>query len=190
MDFITQLPKTAQGYDAILVVVCRLTKMIHLIPTYPTVNSAGTASLFRDHVWKLHGIPTDLVSDRGSTFVSRFMMAFLDSIKTRHSKTTADHPQSDGQTERVNRVIGDMLRHYVGNSEHTQRDDRLAAAEFAINNSVQESTGATPFRLNNGRDPRLPVPDLHHLRMSVAPGSKPKVVPSALSFVDHINQGF
>jgi hypothetical protein len=177
MDFITGLPKTKHGFDAIIVFVCRLTKMTHILPTTTTVNAIGTAQLFKDHVWKLHGVPLTIVSDRGSVFVGKFITELLRLIGTTHNRSTAYHPQTDGQTERVNRVLEDIIRHYVGNDQGDW-DEHLATAEFAINNAHHESTGTTPFRLNNGRDPRLPL--------SIPGRSR---VPSAAAFADKMSEG-
>ena len=76
MDFIVQLPRSHKGNDAVLVMVDRLTKMTHLASCKTTINSEGTARLFVDHVWKLHGLPKDLISDRGSVFVGKFVSEF------------------------------------------------------------------------------------------------------------------
>jgi hypothetical protein len=178
MDFIVQLPPAAGGQDAIIVFVDRLTKMVHLAATTTTVSAEGTAQLFMDTVFKLHGVPKYIISDRGSTFVGQFMTELLRLIGTQHKRSTAYHPQSDGQTERVNRVLEEMLRHYVGGTRHGDWVNCLAAAEFAINNSHHESVGTSPFRLNYGRDPRLPI--------TVLPGSK---VPSAAAFADRMERG-
>jgi hypothetical protein len=161
MDFVTGLPEMPNGHDAIIVFVDRLTKMVHLVATTTDVDAKGTAALFRDHVWKLHGLPLDIVSDRGSVFVGNFFTALLKLLNVTHNRSTAFHPQTDGQTERVNRVMEEMLRHYVMNSSQLTWELGLSAAEFAINNSYHESIGTTPFRANAGRDPRLPltVPD-------------------------------
>lgn len=177
MDFITGLPKTKRGFDAIIVFVCRLTKMTHIIPTTTSVNAIGTAQLFRDHVWKLHGVPLTIVSDRGSVFVGKFITELLRLIGTTHNRSTAYHPQTDGQTERVNRILEDIIRHYVGDDQ-ADWDQHVSTAEFAINNAHHESTGTTPFRLNNGRDPRLPL--------SIQGRSQ---VPSAAAFADKMSQG-
>jgi hypothetical protein len=178
MDFITHLPKTASGYTTIVVFVDRLTKMVHLAPTYDTVTAEGTAELFYTQVWQHHGIPEDLVTDRGSVFTGHFFSEVLRLIGTRHSRTTAFHPQSDGQTERVNRVLEDMLRHYVGSLRQGDWDKCLTAAEFAINNAFHESIGTTPFRLNYGKDPRLPLS---------IPGSTS--FPAASQFADRMAEG-
>ena len=153
--------------------------MTHIAPTTTTVNAAGTARLFAEHVWKHHGLSQDLVSDRGSVFVGNFFSELLTILGTKHKRSTAYHPQTDGQTERVNRVLEDMLRHYVmGIGDQVNWDLYLSSAEFAINNSYHESIGTTPFRLNYGRDPRLPMS---------TPGSSR--VPSAAAFADKMALG-
>ena len=176
MDFISQLPKTSTGFDMILVVVCRLSKMVHIVPTVGTIGALGLATLYRDHVWKHHGVPLDMVSDRGKEFCNAFMQELFSLIGSKQKFSTAYHPQTDGQTERVNRVLEDMIRNYVGGRQDDW-DQYLAAAEFAINNSYHDSIGTTPFRLCTGRDPNLPV--------TVAPGKFPK----AAAFADQMIQG-
>jgi hypothetical protein len=153
MDFIVHLPKTKQGHDAIYVVVDRLTKMVHLIPTTTSVTASEVAALFRNHVWKLHGDPKHFVSDRDSKFTSKFWQDLQRQLGIHSHTSTAFHPQSDGQTERTNRILEDMLRHYV-NPQQDNWDELLPCAEFAINNSYQESIKTTPFKLNTGRDPQ------------------------------------
>jgi hypothetical protein len=156
MDFIVQLPRTQTGFDAILVVVDRLTKMTHFCPTTTTVTAEGTAKLFRDYVWKLHGVPDTLLTDRGSVFTSKFTKELYQLIGSEQRLTTAFHPQTDGQTERVNHVLEDMLRHYT-DANQDDWDQFLSTAEFAVNNSHHESIGTTPFRMWCGRDPRIPL---------------------------------
>ena len=178
MDFITQLPRSARKNDAILVMVDRLTKMTHLAPCRTTIDSAGTAQLFLDHVWKLHGLPKDVISDHGSVFVGKFFSELLTLIGTKHNRSTAFHPQSDGQTERVNRVLEDTLRHFVA-GRHGDWERYLPTAEFAINNALHESIKTTPFRLNYGKDPRMPITiDAAHAQ-----------VPNAAAFADRMMEG-
>jgi transposase InsO family protein len=115
MDFITQLP-TATGpipYDAIVVFVDRLTKMVRMAPTTSDVTSEGTAQLLYDNVFRHHGVPEDLITDRGPVFTSQVFAEFTRILGTQHKLTTAYHPQSDGQTERTNQTLETMLRHYV-----------------------------------------------------------------------------
>ena len=153
MDFIIHLPKTKQGHDAIFVVVDRLTKMVHLIPTVTSVKASEVAHLFQSHVFKLHGTPQNFVTDRDTKFTSQFWKELQTKLGVNSHMSTAYHPQSDGQTERVNRILEDMLRHYV-NPLQDNWDELLPYAEFAINNSYQESIKTTPFMVNTGRDPK------------------------------------
>ena len=136
--------------------VDRLTKMTHLAATTTTVSAEGTAKLFEQHVIKLHGWPCDGVSDRDSRFAGKFTRELHRLAGVHSSMSTAFHPQSDGQTERVNRVLEDALRHYV-NATHTDWDDWLPMAEFAVNNAYHESIQNNPFMLNYGQHPRIPM---------------------------------
>ena len=152
VDLITELP-TSQGYDAILVVVDRFTKMICLIPTYTTLSLEGVARLFRDHVWKDFGIPENIIYDRGSVFVSKFMEALNHLLGIQANPSTAYHPQTDGQTERVNQEVEQYLRVFV-NYHQDDWTDWLSLAEFSHNDKVNSSTRHSPFYLNWGRHPR------------------------------------
>ncbi|KAG3231857.1 hypothetical protein PI124_g23048 [Phytophthora idaei] len=105
-------------------------------------------------VFKHHGMPLDIVSDRDPRFTARFWQEVFTLLGTQLSMSTADHPQTDGQTECVNRVLGDLLKSYA--HAFQQWSDCLPMAEFAINNSVHASTGHTPFYVNAMRHPRLP----------------------------------
>lgn len=124
--------------------------MVHISPTFNTVTAEDTALLFLNNVIKHHGVPDTIVTDRGTQYTGKSWKALMEAMGTRHCKTTAFHPQSDGQTERVNRVL---LRHYVGSMRHTEWDQYLSMAEFAINNAVHASTGTTlgttPFKLRS-----------------------------------------
>ena len=152
-DFITELPKS-NGYDAILVVVDRLTKMSHFIPTTTKVDAEGTALLFRQHVWKHHGTPERTVSDRGTVFNSKFLKALYELLGIKPLMSTAYHPQTDGQTERVNQNLEQYLRLYT---TYLQDDwsNLLDTAEFTYNNTEHSSTGMTPFFANYGYHPRV-----------------------------------
>ena len=101
-DFITKLP-LAQGYDSILVVVDRLTKMVHFIPTTEKTSAEGLARLFRDNVWKLHGLPESIISDRGLQFVVGLMRELNGILEIKSKLSMAFYPQTDRQTERVTR---------------------------------------------------------------------------------------
>jgi len=98
-DFITKLP-LAQGYDVILVVVDKLTKMVHFIPTTEKTLAEGLARLFRDNVWKLHGLPESIISDRGPQFVAELMRELNRMLGIESKLSIAFYPQTNGQTER------------------------------------------------------------------------------------------
>jgi len=156
MDFIVQLPTTHQGHDAIFVVVDRLTKRAYFIPTHTSVTAPEIATLFLNTIFKDHGIPQVIISDRDARFTSHFWKALFQELGTKLSMSTAFHPQTDGQTERTNRTLEEMLRAYVSYRQNDW-DKYLALAEFAYNNSKQASTGFTPFELDAGQHPLTPV---------------------------------
>lgn len=156
LDFITGLTPTTQGHDAILVCVDKLSKMAHFIATVTTVTAEETSRLFIDNVFKHHGLPEKLISDRDTRFTSRFWAALCHILGTRQAMSTAFHPQTDGQTERVNRILEDMLRHYVTPTQDDW-DMYLSLVEFAYNNAWQESIRTTPFMLNYGQHPLTPL---------------------------------
>lgn len=156
MDFITGLTKSQSGHDALMVVVDRFTKMVRLCPTTSTATAKDTAKLFIDEVFKFHGMPKDIVSDRDVKFTSRFWKSVFEQLGTQLNFSTAFRPQTDGQTERMNRVIEEVLRSYIG-AEHDTWDQHLSLVEFAMNNAVSTATGCTPFYLNKGYHPRIPL---------------------------------
>ena len=120
------------------------------------MSAEDTSHLFHENVVKLHGIPNKIISDRDPRFTSRFWSEVSQMMGTRQSMSTANHPQTDGQTERVNRVLEDMLQHYVGPTQEDW-DEHLASAEFAYNNAWHESIKNTPFMLNYGQHPLTPM---------------------------------
>jgi hypothetical protein len=156
LDFITQLPKTKSGHTAIMVFVDRFSKMVHFVPTVTKVKAEQCTRLFVHHIFRLHGVPRELVSDRDTRFTSHFWAEVMARIGSKRCMSTAFHPQSDGQTERANRVLEDMIRHYVS-IEQDDWDECLDAVEFAVNNSYQESIQNTPFMLNYGQHPLTPA---------------------------------
>lgn len=112
LDLITGLP-TSSSFDAVLVVVDRLTKMAHFVPCNSNLNSQTFARLYRDSIFRLHGLPESVVSDRGSIFTSSFTMELSKILSIRTRLSTAFHPQTDGQTERVNSILEQYLRGYI-----------------------------------------------------------------------------
>jgi hypothetical protein len=176
MDLITCLPKTARGHDAVLVFVDKLTKMTHFAATTSDASAQTVAQLFIDRVVCLHGVPRKIITDRDKRFTGRFFQAVCEALQATSAQSTAFHPQTDGQTERMNRVLEDMMRHYVS-ADHSDWDIKLSLCEFAINGSVQASTGNTPFFLNYGQEPLTPLTVHTDL-----------VVPSARVFADGLQQ--
>jgi hypothetical protein len=146
MDLITDLPPTKNGYDAIVTFVDRLTKQVHFAPTTKTVDAPGLAKIFRTTIFRLHGMPKVIISDRDERFLSHFWRALFATVGTHLQYSTAYHPQSDGQSERANRTLEEFLRHYI-NPRQDNWDDYLDLAEYAINDSINPSTGYTPFYL-------------------------------------------
>ena len=118
IDIIGPLP-TSNGMDAIVVIVNWFMKIIRLKATTTNISSEGIVKIYRDDIWKLHGIPRKILSDRGPQFASKFMEEFTRALETKKQLSTAYHPQTDGQTERINQEIGMFLRHYV----NYQQDD-------------------------------------------------------------------
>ena len=154
-DLISGLPKS-QGFDAIWVAVDRLSKRIRVAPTTSEIDSVGIARLFRDHVWRNHGLPDQIISDRGPQFVSAFTRELNRLLGIQTSLSTAFHPQTDGQTERVNQEIEQYLRIFI-NQRQDDWAEWLPLAEFSYNNRIHASTRRTPFELDSGQHPRMGV---------------------------------
>ncbi|KAJ1576786.1 hypothetical protein NDA11_007552 [Ustilago hordei] len=152
LDFIEGLPPS-KGYDSILVIVDRLTKFAILAPTYKTVTAKQTAVLLWGNLVRHFGYPDHMVSDRGRQFISGAWKAFADQMGMKHSLSTAYHPQTDGQTERVNQVVEQYLRMYC-NYEQNDWAGLLNTAAFVYNNTVHNSIGVSPFFACYGWNPK------------------------------------
>jgi hypothetical protein len=140
MDFVTGLPKTARGWDAILTFTDRFSKMVHLVPLeFAGSTAQQVARIYFDNVWRLHGVSQKIISDRDPRFMSAFWTEIFRLLGTQLAPSTPYHPQSDGQAKNTNRTMEQMLRAYV-DTRQTDWDLHLSAVEFAINDSLHAST--------------------------------------------------
>jgi transposase InsO family protein len=149
MDFIVDLPRTSCGYNSIWVIVDRLTKSAHFIHISTTYRVRQYAELYTSHIVCYHGIPKTIISDRGSIFIAHFWEQLHECLGTHLIQSSAYHPQTDGQTERVNQIIEDML-HACVLTNGPKWDKHLPLVEFSYNNSYQESIKMLPFKALNG----------------------------------------
>ena len=156
MDFIVQLPITKQKHDAIVVFVNKLTKRAHYQPTVTSATAPDIAKIFFNTIFRLHGLPKVIISDRDSKFTSKFWKSLFEQVGTKLAMSTAFHLQTDSQTERINRTIKEMLRSFV-NYKQDNQDEYLPAIEFTYNNSKQTSTGFTSFELDCRQTPETLV---------------------------------
>ena len=153
VDFIVQLLES-NGKDAIMVIVDSVTKRSHFVSTVSTISAADTAQLYLHHIWKHHGLPIKVVSDRGPQFVVEFMGELYQTLGVKLAATTAYHPQGDGQTEQINQELEQFLRLFI-NQRQDDWDDLLPLAEFQYNNHIHSATQNVPFLLDTGRIPHM-----------------------------------
>lgn len=162
MDFIVKLPESAQGNDSIFVVVDRFSKLAYFVPFREEGGDATKiAELFLRYVFANHGLPKSIVSDRGSVFTSNFWQALMSLMHVRTDLSTSFHPQTDGQTERVNQTLEQYLRIYL-NYEQNNWEQLLPLAQFCYNDATHSSTKITPFFANSGQHPLLNLSPLPH----------------------------
>ena len=158
IDFVTKLPKTETGYDSVFVAVDRATKMVHLVPCVEAISAKETAQMFWHHVVRLHGVPKCLYSDRDRRFESAFWKYLWRLLGSDLRFSTAYHPQTQGQVERMNAVFEQVLRctvHELG--ERRDWDTLLTHVEFCLNSQPNRSTGYSPFYLTYGYHPTTPI---------------------------------
>jgi hypothetical protein len=152
-DMIVGLPLDG-GKDAILVIVDSFSKYGIMVPCSSKVTAKDSADLFLDHVWKRHGFPEKTISDRGPVLNNKYIRALYERLGIKAHFSSAYHPQTDGQTERMNPGIEQYLRAYSG---MYQKDwvKWLPMAEFAYINALHSATGTSPFKCLYGRDPTM-----------------------------------
>jgi hypothetical protein len=160
MDLITDLPETELGHDSVVVFVDKLTKMTHIAPCSKAISAEEFAQVYLTHVVRLHGFQQFIISDRDPRWTGDFWRQVCKLFDTKLRFSTAFHPETDGQTERMNRTVEETLRHYVS-PNHTDWDKHLPMIEFAINNALQLSTSQTPFFMNTGAHPLTPLSHLN-----------------------------
>jgi len=172
VDFVVKLPESS-GHDAVMTVVDAVSKRVHFILTHMMVTVEGAARLFLHHVWKLHGLPKRVVSNRGPQFVALFTKELYRLLGIRISSSTAWHPQTDGQTECINQELNQFLHLFV-NERQDDWYDLLPIAEFQHNNHVHSATQQPLFLLDTGRIPRM--------------GFEPRQDPSSLETVNEFTK--
>lgn len=151
MDFITGLPKS-KGYEVILVVVDRLTKYAHFVGLTHPFSASSVAQVFMESIYKLHGLPLNIVSDRDPIFTSRFWQELMTKLEVKLNMGTAYHPQSDGQTEKVNQCLEQYLRSMVYDKQNRWAQ-YLPLAEWWYNTNWHSATKVTPFEALYGYSP-------------------------------------
>jgi hypothetical protein len=175
MDFITPLPQIARGNAGLFVVVDRLSKPIRIAATSAHVDAPAVARLFYTHVYRHHGLPLEIISDRDPIFMSKFWTTLFGMLRVQFRPSSAYHPETDGQTEVVNRKVEEILRCFVGHNQ-SNWDLFLVDLEFAYNSAPHSSTTLSPFLLTYGTEPRGAASEL-------APTSNP----AASDFIQNIH---
>ena len=153
VDFIMKL-LVSKGHDSILVVCDRFSKISHFVAMTEKTIVEGLARMFRDNMWKLHGLPESMISDRGLQFVVGLTRELNKMLGIETKLSTAYYPETNGQTERTNQELEQYLRIYVNHRQNNWAE-WLATAEFAFNNKVYIATKISPFQVNYGREPRI-----------------------------------
>lgn len=185
-DLIVDLPQS-DGFDSVITFVDKCSKMTHFIPCNKNITAMQFADVFVSHIFRLHGMPDVIISDRDTKFTSAFWQQFTEAIGIRLNMSTAYYAQTDGQTERQHRSVEECLRHFVAFSQD-KWSSYLPIIEFALNNLQNRTTGSSPFFLNYGQHPKVPGSVLFS-RSSEAPViENPDHVPLLPTVQDRINK--
>lgn len=168
MDFVLGFPKTQRGFDNVFVVVDWFRKMAHFLPCKSTNDASYISGLFLKEVVRIHGLPLTIVSEKDSKFVGHFWRILWEKLGTNLTSSSAYHPQTDGQTEVVNRSLGNLLR-CLTKENSTQWHLILPQAEFSYNDSMNRSVIKCPFEIVYGLQPRgvFELRDLSGMERSV-----------------------
>lgn len=152
-DFVSEFPETQRGHNSVLVVVEKLSKRAIFIPTKKSITTPDVIRLFVDYVFSKHGIPSKIILDRDKLFKSKYFRGFNEILNVKLNIASKDHPQTDGQSENMIRILIQMLRNCV-QKDSKNWDTMLSELEFAYNSSKNKSTGLTPFEVDLGRIPQ------------------------------------
>ena len=159
-DFIVKLPKTKRGFDCITTWVDRLSRRVHFIPSHTTDTATDVADSFFNNIFKLHGLPDNIVSDRDPKFTSKFWKHLMSLCGIRCQMSSSHHPQTDGASEVMNRMVENYLRCYCS-IHQDDWDILLPAAEFTYNSAESKDLSASPFEVDLGWKPRSPIDVLY-----------------------------
>ncbi|MCO5553853.1 hypothetical protein L7F22_007379 [Adiantum nelumboides] len=160
MDFVFDLPRTTTGNDGIWTIICRFSKQAHFIPVRKKIKPEHMVKIFMQNIFKYHGMPQSIVSDRDPRMTSLFWKALFENMGTTLKFSSSFHPQTNGQFEEANSTVLDLLKCYV--SEHKAAwEQYLPLVEYAYNNKVHSSTGKAPFEIVEGGEK---VPPIFHTK--------------------------
>ena len=155
VDMIVDLPRTRMGFNAIVVFMCHLSKMVRPVPCNTDLDTMGFAKLFIKEIFPHYGMPLNIVSDRGTQWNSEFFKAVCEKLGVRLNLSTAFHPQTNGLVERMNETVSAALRSFVA-ADHLDWDDHVPLLEFAFNSMYHKSSQSTSFAMNRICLPRNP----------------------------------
>ena len=147
MDFITHLPTTATGFDSITTFVDRLSRRVHFVPSRMSDTAKDVAQLFFDNIFRLHGLPDSVVSDRDPKFTSKFWRHLFELCDVKLKMSTSHHPQTDGSSEVMNQMVENYLRCYCSKDQDNW-NSLLTSAEFAYNSAVSTDLGVSSFEVD------------------------------------------
>lgn len=153
IDFVTKLP-VSDRYNMIIVVIDRLTKYSYIIPTTETIDANKIVFLLFRHIFANHSTPEKMISDRDKLFTSKIWQSFADIIRIEHRLSTTYHPQTNGQTERVNQTLEQYLQYYI-NYQQDNWAGLLSLTQFVYNNTIHTTTKETLFFANYGYNPTV-----------------------------------
>ena len=203
LDFITDLPVTSEHqYDAIMVVMDQTSRMVHLIPYKMIYGAVETAGLYFREIFRLHGLPDRIMSDRDTRFTSAFWKELWRRCGTKLNMTTTYHPQSNSANERSHKVIEELMRSLVTYPPF-EWDEQLPIIEFVLNNSVNRETGYSPFEICTGEAPLDPasvlfpsavdrrdqsVEDLLQKQSEIVTRARQQLIASRQAFADRVNR--